>query len=372
MDKLPIKRVPAKVKVVSNSKTKKEVVLSVKKVPKKSRVEKTGPTKAKTETKANSKIARKLPVKKVSSKAMVNSEEVKLVPGLISLRLAEKRRLYESVYQKYIPKVMRPIAISGGYAYVTIGIFLALFMASPSLTNIVSQSASVLCFTGECEIASTTEATVATTVKPVEFVPLAPIVPGLDTNLQLSLNFDVPVRLTILPISGGSLITIYGVAESASDLVNFLLPTATLSNGTYLIQAELFNEETKQVKQKFIGPTMVVTNAVAEVRLAEEVVEVVKEEAVPESILDEEGEVLGISTSTPLSDTETILETITEEESEKKPILVSIAEDIITSRLHPSPSHAGSSAGRSRRAFARCFPPAPSGACADLALRRCG
>ena len=335
MDKVPAKRTPARVKATKLTKVKTEVNLVTKKIrPNLKEV----PTSVKKDSisKSIKKIARTLPVKKVTKRAKSESEEVRLIPGTISLRLAEKRRLYERVYQKYVPKVMRPIAITGGYAYVAVGIFLALFMASPSLTNnFLSQSASVNCFSGECEFASTTEAAVTTAVRPVEFIPLAPIAPGLDTNLQLLLNYETPVRLTLLPISGGDVMTIDGVAESASDLVNFLLPTASLRNGNYLVQAELYNEETKQVKQKFIGPPFVVANIIVELAPKEEVVEVAEEDSITEPIVEKEGEVLGVSTSTTPAGTETDLETIAEEKSDNELVLTAVAEEINTPDFVP-------------------------------------
>jgi hypothetical protein len=324
MDKVPKKRAPAKAKVIKKTNVDTGAVLSVKKVAPKRLLEKTDvttlPTKAKAKPKA--KLVKKLPVKKVTSRTKSDTDEVKLVPGTISLRLAEKRKLYERVYQDYVPKVMRPVAITSGYAYVTIGIFLAIFMANPAISNLVSQSASVLCFSGDCQLATTTPMEAKNQVLPVEFMPLAPIVPDVDTNLQLTLNLDVPVQILLLPISGGQTLTISGVTESASNIVNFLLPTATLNNGKYLVQAELYDRESKQVRAKLLGPTIVVENVVPEVVIPVEVIET------PELPIDDtitpEGEVLGVSTTTAEALNET--EDISDDESEELPADITVEE----------------------------------------------
>lgn len=304
MDKVPKKITTAKVRVVKKPKGETEVFLPVKKISiKKLPVSK---------SQAKVKSAKRLPIKKVISKARPNSDEIKLVPGTISVRLLEKRKLYERLYHNYVPKVMRPIAITGGYAYVTVGIFLALLMANPSLANLVSQSASVLCFTGNCEIATSTESGTNELIKPVEFKPLPPIVSGFDTNLQLVRNVDIPVRLTILPINGGEALTISGVTESATNIVNFLLPTAKLSNGSYLLQAELYIEETKQVRAKLVGPIITVENEIVvenTIVVENEVstsatssVELNNAEEVVDIDLSDEGRVLGVSSSSVNSD----------------------------------------------------------------------
>lgn len=327
MDKVPKKITPAKVRVVKKAKVESEVVLPVKKIVSK----KSAGVKSKSAT----KLTKKLPVKKVTNKAKQDFDEVKLVPGTISQRLLEKRKLYERVYQDYVPKVMRPIAITGGYAYVTIGIFLALLMANPALSNLVSQSASVLCFAGDCKIASSTEQVAKQTIVPAEFVPLGSIVPGTDTNLQLNLNISIPVRLTLLPIEGGETLTIAGVAEPVSNVVNFILPTATLTNGSYLVQAELFDEETKQTRVKLNGPTIVVANEVVPVATST-TESVVTETVLEEEVLDQ-GEVLGVSTSSTAIEEEVIEEEeLSEVESNEELALAVVEKEVEVINIAPS------------------------------------
>lgn len=300
MEKIPKKSAPAKVKAQTKTRIATKVFLAGKKVSKRSAPKEPVKTMtpAKVKTKSDHKVTKKVPVKKVAGKAAQNPDEVKLIPGTISQRLAEKRMLYERVYYDYVPKVMRPLAIFGGYAYITAGIFLALLMSSPALSNLVSQTATTLCSTGDCQKAVTTEVVDSGVTKPGEFKPLPAIVPGVDTNLQLTLEQGISVRALLLPISGGESLTITGVAESASNIVNFLLPTATLTNGSYLVQAEFYDEDTKQVRVKLLGPTFVVQNVILEPILSN------KEpgediEATDELLVEEDnGEVLGIATST--------------------------------------------------------------------------
>ncbi len=237
---------------------------------------------------ATSKAIRKSSPAKVTSRSVLSvkaklaklkeateEDTVTLIQGAPSLRLQEKLALYQDWYQKNAPLVAGRVAYGFGYFFIVSGLFSALLVSAQLAHPDRSMLASVHCSVGgltntgfvcpdddDDKSGTTTPGLVNPPSNPpapiaVEFFPLPAIESNRDTELVIRiLNYSTQ-KTKLRSLTTGQVINLEPLHISGDGMHTFLLPTSTLSPGSYQVLVKVVGL-TETLRSEYLGTVFTV------------------------------------------------------------------------------------------------------------------
>lgn len=266
MDKVSKKKTVKKtIKKTSEKKNSDEVVLSVKK----KKVAKKVPIKSALKTKTLTKKITRSKSKASDKKSLKNTEEVTLVTGSLSLRLAEKKAIYEAWFQKKSPRIASPLSHVFGYVFIIVGIF-SLYINTLSLKGELASPSSFLSSVtcsdpAGCNVSpSNIVENVVAEAQPspiVLFLTYPVVVTGENTTLTVQVNNASEHKLSIFSPQTGQSKTLVTPGASSDNKYVYDVPTASLLPGDYVVRVTAWSVD-RSKRADFSGPVFVVPKIV--------------------------------------------------------------------------------------------------------------
>lgn len=243
--------------------------------------------------------------KKTSIKKIVdaNFDTQINIPSSASLRLLEKVELYKQWYEVFLPQHAATAAKIFGFAFLILGSVFVTY-GHFSIKNNLLNTAALVCSDELCNKSEDVE--LASGAPEVIFLNTLPEILGSDNDIWVEFKNAESMDLYLISIFSGKRIKLEPAEKASDSKYRYLISEKDLS-GSYLISAEIKNENKKFI---FKGQSFTVNIPETEAEIVkDEVFEIVTEEdiVVSASTTSSSEDEFLISTSTSTSTTSTAI-----------------------------------------------------------------
>ncbi len=192
-----------------------------------------------------------------SSKSTSTTDTVTLITGSVSVRLAEKARLYRAWYERESPRLMAGIAISAGYTFVLFGTLSVFAFSSNVPLSQTKLFATLICG----DVACTENTASSSSPGLVQVIPNPEVIfassllvePGKDTMLEIIVRNALQHSVTTISLKNDSRRELLLEGQSSDDRYKYRIPTTAMDPGEYktLVRVKGLNG----TYSEFFGPS---------------------------------------------------------------------------------------------------------------------